>query len=122
VEEINPVPETVSVCAEEPARTPVGETDLIVGAGLFAGATGGGAGELGEGELLPPQPSNKERVKQDPTKSRTLRRTSPPRKTKRSFRRTTSGGRRLKPHAALFYRKRFDSIEKLLRCLVLFIA
>jgi hypothetical protein len=73
-----------------------------------------------EGELLPLQPASKERVKIEPTRNRTLRRTSPPEKTKRSFRRTTSGGRRLKPRAALFYRKRSDSIWKLLRCLGIF--
>jgi hypothetical protein len=83
VEEIYPVPVTVSVCEGEPARTPVGEMDVIVGAGLFAGVTGGGVGAVGEeGELLPLQPTNKERVSVDPTRNRTLRRTSPPRKTK----------------------------------------
>jgi hypothetical protein len=83
VEEIYPVPVTVSVCEGEPARTPVGEMDVIVGAGLFAGVTGGVTGAVGEeGELLPLQPASKERVRVDPTRNRTLRRTSPPRKQK----------------------------------------
>jgi hypothetical protein len=83
VEEIYPVPVTVSVCEGEPARTPVGEMDVIVGAGLFAGATGGVTGAVGEeGELPPLQPASKERVRVDPTRNRTLRRTSPPRKQK----------------------------------------
>jgi hypothetical protein len=82
VEEIYPVPVMLSLCEEEPARTPVGEMDVIVGAGLFAGATGGGIGVAVEGELLPLQPTSKERVRVDPTKNRTLWRTSPPRKQK----------------------------------------
>jgi hypothetical protein len=61
----------------------VGEMDTIVGAGLFAGATGGDTGAVGvEGELLPLQPARRERVRVDPTRSRTPWRTSPPKKTK----------------------------------------
>jgi hypothetical protein len=83
VDEIYPVPVRVSVCEGEPARIPVGEIDIIVGAGLFAGATGGGVGVgVEEGELLPLHPASKERVKVEPTRNRTLRRTSPPEKTK----------------------------------------
>ena len=60
----------VSVCEGEPAVTPVGEIDVIVGAGLFAGTTGG-VGEEEEEEGEPPlQPANKERVKAETTKSR----------------------------------------------------
>ena len=76
MDEIYPVPVTVSVCEGEPAGTPVGEMDVIVGAGLFAGATGGITGVVvEEGELLPLQPASKERVKIEPTRNRTLRRT-----------------------------------------------
>jgi hypothetical protein len=83
VEEIYPVPVTVSVCEGEPAGTPMGEMEVIVGAGLFAGATGGVTGVvLEEGELLPLQPTSKERVRVDPTRNRTQWRTSPPRKQK----------------------------------------
>jgi hypothetical protein len=83
VEEIYPVPVTVSVCEGEPARTLAGEMDVIAGVGLFAGATGGDTGAVGEeGELLPLQPTSKEKARVDPTNNRTLRRTSPPRKTK----------------------------------------
>lgn len=61
VEAIYPVPVRLSVCEGEPARTLDGDTDAIVGAGLFAGATAG---------LLPLQPASKERVKVETTKSK----------------------------------------------------
>jgi hypothetical protein len=83
VEEIYPVPVTVIICEGEPATTPVGEMVVIVGAGLFAGATGGDTGAVGEeGEVLPLQPTIKKRVRVDPINSRTLRRTSPPKNKK----------------------------------------
>jgi hypothetical protein len=71
------------------------------------------------GELPPPQPASKERVRVDPTRKRIPGRTSSPEKQK-SFRRTISGDKEPEFLAALFYRKRFDSIGKLLRCLVKF--
>lgn len=83
MEEIYPVPVTVIICEAEPATTPVGEMVVIVGAGLFAGATGGDTGAVGEeGELLPLQPESREKVRVDPTRSRTPWRTSPPKRQK----------------------------------------
>ena len=70
VEEMYPVPVKVSVCVGEPATTPVGEIEVIVGAGLFAGVTGGVGVGVGVGEPLPLQPASKERVRAEPTKSR----------------------------------------------------
>jgi hypothetical protein len=66
----------VIVCEGAPAVTPAGEIDVIVGAGLFAGVTGGGGVvEVEEAEDPPLQPMSREKVKAEPTKSRRVRRT-----------------------------------------------
>jgi hypothetical protein len=71
VEEMYPVPVKVMVCVGEPATTPVGEIDVMVGAGLFAGVTGGVGVGAGVGELPPPlQPASRDRVRAEPTKNR----------------------------------------------------
>jgi hypothetical protein len=65
-----PVPVKVMVCVGEPATTPVGEIDVMVGAGLFAGVTGGVGGVV-VAELPPPlQPASRDRVRAEPTKSK----------------------------------------------------
>jgi hypothetical protein len=75
----------VTVCEGEPATMLPGDMNEMVGAG-FAAEVGGVDGGVGfPFGLEPPlQPKSEERERMEPTKSRELRRTNPPKETSSS--------------------------------------